>query len=191
MPCPRTQRHFRRPGIEPPTFRLLAWFPYRSATWLPDSPTHNINSEYTYKGRNRKVPHSCSSATSISSVTYRNNLFDSPLYPWPLTHLDACMERYYWRSILKKRELERWDCDCRLICSFCFFLFVPLIRWAFTAEEEGESSALYSLVLVLYSQLKDCPERTRTFLSVLRWFRIRLKANIWIGRVGLKSTLFK
>ena len=54
-----------------------------------DSPTHEINSEYTYKGknRNRKVPHSCSSATSISSVTYRNYVFDSPLYLWPLTHL--------------------------------------------------------------------------------------------------------
>ena len=33
MPCPRTQRHLARPGIEPVTFWLLARFPNCSAIW--------------------------------------------------------------------------------------------------------------------------------------------------------------
>ena len=36
----RTQRHFARPGIEPETFWLLARYPNRSATWLPDCLLH-------------------------------------------------------------------------------------------------------------------------------------------------------
>ena len=41
MPCPGTQRHLARLGVDTATFWLLARFPHRSATWLP-IPKHYI-----------------------------------------------------------------------------------------------------------------------------------------------------